>query len=687
MSEAITDFKLQWIESRRAGRLALVTIDNGADYTKPTTFGAAALDNLERTLDAVSGSDARGLMLTGKPFIFAAGANLEEFVGVDEGFARRGGQRGHRLFSRLRDLEIPTLAAINGVCMGGGLEIALHCDRRTLSKNARALAFPEVFLSIVPAWGGTQLAPRVIGGVNALEIIVHNPLNQNRTLRPRQAFELGLAEWLLEPVDFLEHSLQILEDMANGEENRIAAEPAQPPPTAAELAEALERARAFAFARVHGATRAPDLAIDLIEFAAKGGELSEGLEREEDALAELLPARQAQASVYSFDLTQIRVGRQPWKPAVAGRKIGGVGVIGAGLMGAQLGALFLQKTELPLVMKDIDQSVLESARQHIEGALDERVAKGRLKAGKAAFLKSIVVYSLEDAALSDCDFIIEAVVENLSLKQKIFAGLEAGVGPECVFATNTSSLSVSAMAEALDRPERLVGFHFFNPVKVLPLVELVRGAATDDATFATAFEIASQLGKSAVACRDAPAFVVNRLLTRFLAPCLEAATAGTPFEDIDRAIEGLGMPMGPFKLIGLVGPKVALHTGETLHAAFPERFGSDPNLARLAGSDFPGVYGFDGQINEEARGLWQTRGEPALSDEEIQRRALSAAADEAKRMLDAEVVADARDIDTCMILGAGWPFFMGGLCMYLDQTGMSGELFGSRLVGAKDRAS
>jgi hypothetical protein len=194
------------------------------------------------------------------------------------------------------------------------------------------------------------------------------------------------------------------------------------------------------------------------------------------------------------------------------------------------------------------------------------------------------------------------------------------------------------------------------------------------------------LGKSAVACRDAPAFMVNRLLTRLLAPCLEAATAGTSFEDIDRAIERLGMPMGPFKLIGLVGPKVALHTGETLHTAFPERFGSDPNLARLANSEFPGVYGFDGRINEEARGLWQTRGEPALSDEEIQRRALSAAADEAKRMLDAEVVADARDIDTCMILGAGWPFFMGGLCMYLDQTGMSGELFGDRLVGAKDRA-
>jgi 3-hydroxyacyl-CoA dehydrogenase len=354
-------------------------------------------------------------------------------------------------------------------------------------------------------------------------------------------------------------------------------------------------------------------------------------------------------------------------------------------MGAQLGALFLQRTELPLVMKEIDEAVLEKARGHIEGALDERVAKGRMTAGRAMFLKSLVTYSTEDGALRGADFVIEAVLESVGLKQKIFGALEGVVSPGCVFATNTSSLSVTEIAGALEHPERVVGFHFFNPVKVLPLVELVRGGQTDDATFATAFEVASKLGKSAVACGDAPAFVVNRLLTRFLAPCFEAASAGTSFEAIDRAIEALGMPMGPLKLIGLVGPKIAIHTAESLQSAFPERFGADENLKRLADSGLPGVYGFDGKINEEARGLWETR-DAAWSDEEIRQAALRAVADEAKRLLDEGVVADARDIDTCMILGAGWPFFMGGICMYLDQTGLSQELFDRRLVGARDLA-
>lgn len=683
MSDPITSFKLRFAESRRAGRLGLLTIDNGADYTKPTTFGAAALDDLERSLDALAGQEVAGLLVTGKPFIFAAGANVDEFVGADADFARRGGRRGHELFGRVRELPYPTLAAINGVCLGGGLELALHCDHRTLSSGARALGFPEVFLSIVPAWGGTQLAPRVVGAARALDLIVHNALNQNRTLRPRQAFELGLAEWIFEPVDFLERSFEILEALAAGE---TPASPQRGASEAEDLEAALARARAAADARVHGATRAPAVAIDLVEFAARGGDLAEGYAREEEALAELLPARQAQASVYSFHLTQQRVRRQPGRPDAAPRPVRKVAVIGAGLMGAQLGALFLEKLEVPLVLKDIDGGVLERARSHIESALDERVGRGRLAPGKAAFLKSIAVYTTEESDVAGSDFVIEAVLEEIGLKQKIFSQLEEHVSETCLLATNTSSLSVSQLAAPLRHPGRVVGFHFFNPVRVLPLVELVRGDATDAPSYATAFAVAAQLGKSAVACGDAPAFVVNRLLTRFLRPCLEAAGAGTDFTVVDAAIEALGLPMGPFKLLGLVGPAIAQHTAETLHAAFPDRFALDPNLARLAESGLPGVYGFDGEIAEEARKLWEQDGIGPWSAEEIRDRALRAVADEAKRLLDAGVVADARDIDTCMLLGAGWPFFMGGICMYLDQIGMSAELFGTPLVGAVDRA-
>ncbi len=678
MSDPITEFKLQWVDSARAGRLALVTIDNGADYTKPTTFGAAALDSLERCLDTLEASDVAGVMFTGKPFIFAAGANLDEFVGADAEFARRGGARGHALFGRIRALAAPTLAAINGVCMGGGLELALHCDHRSVSSGARALAFPEVFLSIVPAWGGTQLAPRVMGAAHALDLIVHNPLNQNRTLRPKQAFDLGLASWLFPPVDFLEASLGVLEDLAAGA-------PPDAPPRAERggketLDAALERAREAVEARVHGATRAPALAIDLVEFAARGGALEEGYRREEDALAELLPARQAQASVYSFHLTQQRVGRQPGRPDTAPRPVRQVTVVGAGLMGAQLGALLLERLEVPLVMKDIDERVLATAREHIEGAIAARVERGRLAAGKGEFLKSIARYSTEDGVSAGSDFVIEAVVERLELKRQIFAGLERHVADTCLFATNTSSLSVTAMAEPLAHPERLVGFHFFNPVRILPLVELARGRHTDDASYATAFEIAAKLGKSAVACKDAPAFVVNRLLTRFLAPCLDAAEAGTEIAAVDAAIEALGLPMGPFKLIGLVGPRVAQHTAETLHTAFPERFPLHDRFAEFADAGHPGVYGFDGTVQEEAAAHFRPAHPKPWSDDEVRDRALRAVADEAHRLLEDDVVADARDIDTCMILGAGWPFFMGGICLYLDQVGLSRELFGAPLV-------
>jgi 3-hydroxyacyl-CoA dehydrogenase/enoyl-CoA hydratase/carnithine racemase len=677
VSTAVTEFKLQWFDSERAGQLALVTIDNGADYNVPTTFGASALDSLERCLDAIESRSAAGVMFTGKPFIFAAGANLDEFVGVDEAFAREGGRRGHTLFGRVRALAAPSLAAINGICMGGGLELALHCDYRTLSSGARALAFPEVFLSIVPAWGGTQLAPRVIGPARALDLIVHNPLNQNRTLRPKQAFEMGLAHWLFEPIDMMEASRRVLEGIAGGEHKGAAPAPATEEP----LEEAIARARAAAEARVHGATRAPELAIELVEFAARGGDLEEGYRREEEALAVLLPSRQAQASVYSFHLTQQRVNRQPGRPSVAARPVRQVTVVGAGLMGAQLGALLLERLEVPLVMKDIDDAVLGSAREHIEDAIQARVERGRLSAGKGNFLKSIVRYSTEDGVSAGSDFVIEAVLERLDLKQKIFSGLEAHVSDRCLFATNTSSLSVTAMAEGLAHPERLVGFHFFNPVRILPLVELARGRSTDDESYSTAFEIASKLGKSAVACADAPAFVVNRLLTRFLAPCLEAAVAGTELAAIDAAIEALGLPMGPFKLVGLVGPRVAQHTAETLHAAFPGRFPLQPRFAEFAAAGHAGVYGFDGAVVEEVAALFRPERPVPWSAEEIRDRAMRAVADEAQRLLDEDVVADARDIDTCMLLGAGWPFFMGGLCMYLDQVGLSRELFGAELVG------
>jgi len=681
MAELVSQFKLNYVESASAGTLAVMTIDNGQDYRKPNTFGAGGLASLDRALDELEArSDVRGLLLTGKPFVFAVGADLEAFGGADEAAAREGSRRGHAAFGRLRDLPFPTVAAINGAAMGGGLELALHCDARTLSSAAMALAFPEVFLSILPGWGGTQLAPRLVGAANALRVIVDLPLENNRTLKPRQAHELGLADRLFDAVDFHERSLAFLEDLVTD-----AAPLERDRPVDAPLDDLFADARRRAHARVRSSTRAPLVAIDLIEFAARGGDLAEGLRREEDALAELLPSREAQAAVYAFDLVQHRVKRQTGKPAAAPRQVRQVGVVGAGLMGAQLGALLLQRTEVPLVLKDIDGAVLDRARSTIEGELDQRVARRRLSPARAAFLKSIVTYTTEYEPLAGADLVVEAVVEVLDLKRRIFAEVEAVVDAGCVLATNTSSLSVSAMAEGLASPERVVGLHFFNPVSVLPLVEVVRTPVASDQAVATAFDVAKKLGKSAVACADAPAFVVNRILTRFLAACGEAVGRGNDFAEVDEAIKELGLPMGPFELIGLVGPAVGAHVAETLHDAYPERFPLDPNFQMLGVSGLPGVYEEPGKPYAEIAERWRRDGGERLTPEQVRTLALEAVADEARHLLDEGVVADARDIDTCMLLGAGWPFAMGGVCKYLDQTGVSEKLFGAPLVGEEVR--
>jgi 3-hydroxyacyl-CoA dehydrogenase len=264
----------------------------------------------------------------------------------------------------------------------------------------------------------------------------------------------------------------------------------------------------------------------------------------------------------------------------------------------------------------------------------------------------------------------------------VLAELEAGVSAECVLATNTSSLSVSEMAAGLAHPERVVGFHFFNPVAVLPLVEVVRGAATDDATLATALAVGRELKKSCVLVRDAPAFVVNRLLTRFLGEVTAAVDEGTPVAVADRALEPLGLPMSPFALLALVGPAVALHVGETLHAAYPQRFGASENLGRLVAAGKPGVlsWGPSGpEVDPEVATLFVVGDRPS-TEEQVRERALAALAEESRILLDEGVVAEPQDVDLCMLLGAGWPFHLGGILPYLDRSGVSERVTGRRFL-------
>ena len=431
-----------------------------------------------------------------------------------------------------------------------------------------------------------------------------------------------------------------------------------------DAAEICARARYGVDDAVHGVALAPYRALDLIAGTAAWS-IDEGYAAEEAALADLLPGPQAQAGVYAFDLIERRVKKGIGIPDAKPRRIQKAGVVGAGLMATQLATLFLRRLEVPIVITDVDAVRVEEAVAAIRADLEKQVTRGRLAEGKARFLGSIVTGATDTSAFAGCDLVIEAVFEEIAVKQKVFAALEEVVSEECLLVTNTSSLSVTDMAARLRHPERVVGMHFFNPVAVLPLVELVRAEATDDTTLATAWDVTKKLGKRGVLVRDAPAFVVNRMLTRQSCVLMQALENGNTFEETDAAALELGIPMPPSALLAMVGPRVANHVLHTLHDAYPDRFPLSPTLENFANGEMDIVL----------------TGDAKQSVTEIHESILEALADEARHLLDERVVPSAGEIDACLILGAGFPFFHGGITRYLDWSGVSERVVGSPLAG------
>jgi 3-hydroxyacyl-CoA dehydrogenase/enoyl-CoA hydratase/carnithine racemase len=635
-----TVFKLNRVDSR-VGPVALVTVDNGEDYRKPTTLGRSAFESAVSVVDELESGGWAALVVTGKPFVFCVGADVDEFAAIgSREQAAAGSRAGHGLFGRIRALPFPTLAAINGACLGGGLELALHCDARTIAANVRHVGFPEVALSIIPGWGGTQLTPKLVGPDAAVRLIVTNPLRQNRLIAAHEAVELGLADRLVEPVEFVDESLAF----AVGLVERGGIE--RPESDWSEAETVFRRARARVDDALHGATRAPTVALDLIEGAGSWS-LEEGYAAEETALGELMTSPQARAAVYAFTVVERRSKKAGVPEGVKPRSVQKVGIVGAGLMATQLGALFLRRLQVPVVLRDIEQS-----------RVDEALATIREEVGaRSPFLTTIVDGGTGWAHFAGCDLVLEAVFEELEVKREVFAEVRK-VAPEAMLATNTSSLSVEAMGAD-------VGLHFFNPVAVLPLVEIVRTPQTTDEQLATAFDVVKTLKKRGVLVGDAPAFVVNRVLTRMTTVLMDALEHGSTIEETDAAVLSLGLPMAPSVLLQMVGPRVANHVLETLHEAYPDRFPLSPTLSNYA----------------EGRDEVVVRGEARRTVEEIREAVLEAIADEVRHLLDEGVVAGAADVDACLILGAGYPFHLGGITKHLDQTGISERVTGSRLDG------
>lgn len=668
-----------------AGTLALITLDNGFDHTKPNTFGPQTIAGLGHTVARLQAraeaGEIQAVGITGKPFIFAVGADLKAVAqSTSRDQALEVARAGHAAFGAIMDLPVPTFAFVNGAAMGGGVEIALACDYRSISAGVPAVALPETFLGLVPGWGGCYLLPNLVGPANALKVIIENPMNMNRMLKGPQAFELGLADAMFEPADFLEQSLLWAGRVLTGETKVERPEVSR---DESEWAGAVRAANALVDLKTGGRSPAPYRALQLVAAARTAGR-DEAFAAEDEVLADLVMGDELRAGLYSFDLLQRRAKRPAGAPDKAmARPVTKVGIVGAGLMASQLALLFAQRLEVPVVMTDLDEGRVAKGVGYVHGEVDKLLAKGRVSPDKANRLKTLVTGSTSKDGFADADFVIEAVFEEMSVKKTVWAEVEAIVSPECVLATNTSSLSITEMAADLKNPERVVGFHFFNPVAVMPLLEIIKGENTDEATLATAFATGKALRKTTILVKDSPSFIVNRLLGRFMGEVARVVDEGTPIEVADRAFAGLA-PMPPFVLLGLVGPAIALHNNETLAKAFPDRFYVSDNLRRVVEAKKPAIYVWpEGKpvVDPEVEALFEKPADPVvLTTEQVRERVLGVLADEARRMLDEGVAQAPMDLDLAMITGAGFQFWNGGLTPLLDREGLSEKVTGQRFL-------
>ena len=660
------------------GSLALITLDNALDHTRPNTLGPQSLASIDAAItDAVSRKPA-AIAVIGKPFIFAAGADLSGLAFLNKREqALAIGKLGHDVFRRFDEIGIPTFAFINGLALGGGLEIGLHCKYRTLASTAFT-ALPEVFLGLVPGWGGATILPKLIGPERAVQVIIGNSLNNNTMMKAKDALALGVVDAVYEPADFLERSVAFAAGVLSGsvkvERKDYSSDPAWD--------SALAAGRAAALKKYGGAELAsPTKALELMA-AAKSNTRGAGFDAEDVALADLTMSDPLRASLYAFNVIQKKRKKVEGAPKPAlGRKVARVGVVGAGLMASQLALLLLRNLKCPVVMTDIDQERADKGVAWVKNELAKLVEKKRMSAESAGRLALLISGSSDQQVFAGCDFVIEAIFEELSLKQELFKKLEKIVGPECVLATNTSSLSVEAMSQRLVHPERVVGFHFFNPVAIMPLLEVARTSKTDDATTATAVNIGKELKKTMIICKDAPGFVVNRLLTRFMGEITDAVDEGTDPQVADNAMRSIGFPMSPFELLGLVGPGVALHVSETLNANLGPRYRISPTMQAMVKEGVKTFYikGEDGKFTANPAALALVhKGTTPSSAEEVRLRALKALAEEARMMLDEGVVSTPAEIDLCMLMGAGWPMHLGGILPFLDREGISESVCGQR---------
>jgi 3-hydroxyacyl-CoA dehydrogenase/enoyl-CoA hydratase/3-hydroxybutyryl-CoA epimerase len=623
---------------------------------------------------------------SGKPDSFIAGADIDAIAAIDDpAEAETKIRMGQAVFNDLASLQIPTVAAIHGICVGGGLELALACNRRVLSDSKKtSLQFPEVMLGILPAWGGTTRLPRLIGLQASLDMLL-----SGKKVDASRARRMGIADEVLPDALFGAK----VRDYAAGLDRRPSGEPARKRPLASRVLEGtsvgrkviLAMARRKVLASTGGHYPAPLRILDILHAHATGS-LQASLDAEARGAAALMVSPVSKNLVHVYYLREAaKKGPGGRGSDVRPRPVKLLGVLGAGVMGGGI-AHIAADNGIRVYMKDIRHEAVTGGLKHARSRFDKTVERRRLSKREAAQRMELIGGGLDFRGIAGADLVVEAVVERMDVKRAVLKETESKVGPECVLATNTSSLSVDRMAEALERPERFCGMHFFNPVDRMPLVEVVRGSRSSEAAVATVYALALRLGKVPVVTADGPGFVVNRILGPYLNEAGYLLGDGAAIEKIDAAAKGFGLPMGPLRLIDEVGIDVSRHAGAALHEALGERLAPSPvllalgNTKRLGRKGGAGFYLYeDGEEKRIDESVYQELGSviPQTKDvpeKQIVDRLVLVMINEAARVLEERIVASAGALDLAMIMGTGFPPFRGGLLRYADSLGADAVL-------------
>ena len=672
-------FRIEWTEAR----VAHLVMDDPA--RKLNVLDEGAIAGLETALTELEAGSPTGVVVrSGKSGSFIAGADIEAIGALtDREQVKQVIRRAHAAFQRLASLRCPTVAAIEGVCLGGGTELALACDSRIAAEEPRTqIGLPEVMLGIFPGFGGTARLPRVVGLRSALDLIL-----SGRSLDARRAERAGLIHRAVPGAWLLEHAQRRIEELsARGAGVRRDAY--RPRDLAGWVLESTAPGRALVFhqaeamtrARTHGQYPAPLAAIEVLRGGV-GRPLEVALALEVERVSELLVGPVCKNLVRLFQL-QERARRDPVTAdaSVRPRPVGSLVLVGAGVMGGGIAEL-ASRNGIEVRMRDLQPAAITRALQTVRQLIDARGRKRRTGAAERDGQMARILPTLDLSGLKRADFAMEAVVEDFEIKRRVFAELEVRMAPDAILATNTSSLSVNALAAGCEHPERFVGFHFFNPVHRMPLIEVVRGSATSDVALVTAVALARRMGKTPVVVADAPGFVVNRILMPYLREAMHLLEEGFRIVDIDAAMRRFGMPMGPFEVLDEVGLDVALKVAGVLTRAFPDRMTSAPALEKLVEAKRLG--------KKTGLGFYRHRGkrrtiDPALrrllgldrerkphSLETLSERMVLAMINEASRCLEEQVVTEAGMLDLAMIFGTGFPPHRGGPLRHADTLGLA----------------